>query len=52
MKLDHDLVRCVLLAIEESEDINGISENELLDYLKKYGNYDNRHNIAYTVSKV
>lgn len=52
MKLDHDLVRCVLLAIEESEDINGINENELLDYLKKYGNYDNRNNIAYTVSKL
>lgn len=52
MKLDHDLVRCVLLAIEESEDINGINENELLDYLKKYGNYDNRNNIVYTVLKL
>ena len=37
MKLDHDLVRCVLLAIEESENIVGINENELLDYLKKHG---------------
>ncbi|MSE09500.1 DUF2513 domain-containing protein, partial [Lactobacillus salivarius] len=52
MKLDHDLVRCILLAIEESEDITGINEDKLLDYLKKHGNYDNRNNIAYTVLKL
>ncbi|MEQ2870605.1 DUF2513 domain-containing protein [Ligilactobacillus ruminis] len=52
MKLDHDLVRCVLLAIEESENIVGINENELLDYLKKHGSYNDRNSIAYTVSKL
>ena len=52
MKLDHDLVRCVLLAIEESENIAGINEDELLEYLEKNGNYDNRNSIAYTVSKL
>lgn len=34
MKLDHDLVRCVFISNRRIEDINGISENELLDYLK------------------
>ena len=52
MKLDHDLVRCVLLAIEECENIVGINENELLDYLKKHGSYNDRNSIAYTVSKL
>ena len=52
MKLDHDLVRCVLLAIEASENITGINEDELLGYLEKHGSYNDRNSIAYTVSKL
>ena len=52
MKLDHDLVRCVLLATEASENITGINEDELLGYLEKHGSYNDRNSIAYTVSKL
>lgn len=52
MKLDNDLVRCVLLTIETSENIKGINEDELLGYLEKHRNYNDRNSIAYTVSKL
>ncbi|MBM6762371.1 DUF2513 domain-containing protein [Ligilactobacillus agilis] len=52
MELNHDLVRCILLAIEASENITGINEDELLYYLEKHGNYNDRNSIAYTVSKL
>lgn len=39
MKLDHDLVRYVLLGMEESENIKGICEKDLLEYVAKYGDY-------------
>lgn len=52
MELNHDLVRYILLAIEASENITGINEDELLYYLEKHGNYNDRNSIAYTVSKL
>lgn len=52
MELNHDLVRCILLAIEASENITGINEDELLYYLEKHGNSNDRNRIAYTVSKL
>lgn len=51
MKLDHDLVRYVLLGMEESENIKGICEKDLLEYVAKYGDYS-RENFAYTVEKL
>lgn len=51
MKLNHDLVRYVLLSIEDSKEITGPSENELLTSIKKYGNFD-WDDIAYTIDKL
>ena len=51
MKLDHDLVRYVLLGMEESENISGICEKDLLEYVAKYGDYS-REKVAYTVAKL
>lgn len=51
MKLNHDLIRYVLLSIEESKEITGPSEKTLLTSIKKYGNFD-WNDIAYTIDKL
>ena len=39
MKLNHDLVRYVLLSIESSNQVSGPTEDELMMEVKKYGSY-------------
>lgn len=51
MKLNHDLVRYVLLSIEESKEMTGPSEKTLLTSIKKCGNFD-WNDIAYTIDKL
>ncbi|MGE9968127.1 DUF2513 domain-containing protein [Limosilactobacillus mucosae] len=51
MKLNYDLVRYVLLSIEESKEMSGPSEKTLLTSIKKYGNFD-WNDIAYTIDKL
>lgn len=49
MKLDHDLVRKILLVIESSDSLQGPDENELL---KKIPSTYDRNRIAYSISKL
>lgn len=49
MKLDHDLVRKILLVIESSDKLQGPNEIELLEKIS--GTYD-RNQIAYSISKL
>ena len=51
MKLNHDLVRYVLLSIESSNQVSGPTEDELMMEVKKYGSYS-KDDIMYTVSKL
>lgn len=51
MKLDHDLVRHILLAIESNENISGPDGKELLASVSKRG-YVNLDEIAYSITKL
>lgn len=51
MKLDHDLVRHILLAIESNENISGPDGKELLASVSKRG-YGNLDEIAYSILKL
>lgn len=51
MKLNHDLVRYVLLSIEECKELTGPDEKKFLASLKKYGTFE-RDDVVYTVTKL
>lgn len=50
MKLNHDLVRSLLLSIESSEDLHGFSPREVHDFMKN--NNVSENETGYVVNKL